>query len=83
MLMAPTMGVEFGREKPSTYTAAYNSDLNYTDLKQAYTTESTFSKQVANIRVDSRNFEQYKDDRTKAPRPLTNAEMEEVQRGQK
>ena len=82
MIMAPTLGVELGRDKPSSYTAAYNADLNFTDLKQAYTTESSFSQQVASVRVDSRNFEQYKDDRGKAPKPLTNYEMEEFQRGE-
>jgi curved DNA-binding protein CbpA len=82
MIMAPTLGVELGRDKPSSYTAAYNADLNFTDLKQAYTTESSFSQQIASVRVDNRNFEQYKDDRGKAPRPLTNSEMEEVQRAE-
>jgi len=82
MIMAPTLGVELGRDKPDSYTASYNSDLNFTDLKQAYTTEANFSKQVANVRVDSRNFEHYKDERGKAPRPLTNSEMEDLQRGE-
>jgi curved DNA-binding protein CbpA len=82
MIMAPTLGVELGRDKPSSYTAAYNSDLNFTDLKQAYTVENTFSKQVANVRVDSRDYKSYKDDYGKTPRPLTNDEMLEVQRGE-
>ena len=82
MIMAPTLGVELGRDKPASFTAAYNSDLNFTDLKQAYTTEANFSKQVANVRVDSRNYEQYKNDYGNKPRPMTDAEMEEVQRGE-
>ena len=82
MIMAPTLGVELGRDKPSSYTAAYNSDLNFTDLKQAYTVENTFSKQVANVRVDSRNYESYKNDYGKTPTPLTNDELLEVQRGE-
>jgi len=82
MIMAPTLGVELGRDKPSSYTAPYNADLNFTDLKQAYTTESSFSQQVASVRVDNRNFESYKDERGKAPRPLTNYEMEDLQRGE-
>lgn len=82
MLMAPTLGVELGREKPDSYTAPYSADVNYTDLKQAYTTEANFSSQVASVRVDSRNYEQYKDDRGKAPRPLNNTELEEVQRAE-
>jgi len=82
MLMAPTLGVELGRDKPDSFTAAYNSELNFTDLKQAYTTEANFSKQVANVRVDSRNYEQYKNDYGNKPRPMTNAEMEELQHGE-
>jgi len=82
MIMAPTLGVELGRDRPDSYTAAYNSDLNFTDLKQAYTVENTFSKQVANVRVDSRDFKSYKDDYGKKPVPLTNDEMLEVQRGE-
>ena len=82
MIMAPTLGVELGRDRPDSYTAAYNSDLNFTDLKQAYTVENTFSKQVANVRVDNRNFEAYKTDYGKTPAPLTNDEMVEVQRGE-
>ena len=80
--MAPTLGVELGRDRPDSYTAAYNSDLNFTDLKQAYTVENTFSKQVANIRVDNRDFKSYKDDYGKTPAPLTNNELAEVQRGE-
>ena len=82
MIMAPTLGVELGRERPDSYTAAYNADLNFTDLKHAYTTENTFSKQVAHVRVDNRNFEQYSENRAKAPPPLTNNEMEEIQKGE-
>jgi len=82
MIMAPTLGVELGRDRPDSYTAAYNSDLNFTDLKQAYTVENTFSKQVANVRVDNRDYKSYKDDYGKTPAPLTNDEMLEVQRGE-
>ena len=82
MIMAPTLGVELGRDKPSSYTAAYNSDLNFTDLKQAYTTEANFSKQVVSVNVNNRNFESYKDDRAKAPQPLNNSEIEEIQRSE-
>uniref|UniRef100_A0A6C0D569 J domain-containing protein n=1 Tax=viral metagenome TaxID=1070528 RepID=A0A6C0D569_9ZZZZ len=82
MIMAPTLGVELGRERPDSYTAAYNADLNFTDLKQAYTVENTFSKQVANVRVDNRNFESYKNDYTKAPAPLSSDEMSKIQEGE-
>jgi hypothetical protein len=82
MIMAPTLGVELGRDRPDSYTAAYNADLNFTDLKQAYTSENTFSKQVANVRVDSRNYEQYKNDYGKAPTPLSSNEMTQIQEGE-
>ena len=82
MIMAPTMGVELGRDRPDSFTAAYNSDLNFTDLKAAYTTENTFSKQVAHVNAANRNYEQYKNEYGKAPPPLSHAEMEEVQRGE-
>ena len=81
-LMAPTLGVELGRGKPESYTTAYNADLKFTDLKQAYTTEANISNQIASVRVDSRNFEQYKDERGKAPRPMNNTELEELQRSE-
>jgi len=79
MIMAPTMGVELGRGKPESYTAAINANLRFTDLKQAYTTENNFSKQVATVNVDARSYDTYKNDREKAPRPLTNGELEQIQ----
>jgi curved DNA-binding protein CbpA len=83
MIMAPTLGIELGRDRPESYTAAYNADLNFTDLKQAYTTENTFSKQVAHVRVDNRNFENYKNEYGKAPPPLSTGELERIQQGEK
>jgi hypothetical protein len=83
MIMAPSLGVELGRDKPESFTAAYDANLNFTDLKQAYTTENTFSKQVAHVNVNQRNFEQYKNDYGKAPPPLSHSEMEDIQRGEK
>ena len=83
MIMAPTLGIELGRDRPESYTAAYNADLNFTDLKQAYTTENTFSKQVAHVRVDNRNFENYKNDYNKAPPPLSSEDLQRIQEGEK
>ena len=83
MIMAPTLGIELGRDRPESYTAASNADLNFTDLKQAYTTENTFSKQVAHVRVDNRNFENYKNEYGKAPPPLSSEEMQRIQEGEK
>jgi hypothetical protein len=45
IIMAPSLGVELGRDRPESFTAAYDANLNFTDLKQAYTVENTISKQ--------------------------------------
>lgn len=79
MMLAPSMGVELGRDRPSDYTAAANANLKYTDLKNAFTTESTFSGQVADVRVDARSFDQYSTEYKSAPRALAHHEMEAVQ----
>lgn len=79
MMLAPTMGVELGRDRASDYTAAANANLKYTDLKNAFTTDSTFSGQVADVRVDARSFDQYSTEYKSAPRALAHHEMEAVQ----
>lgn len=78
LLLAPNYGVELGRDRPTDYTAAANSSvgLKFTDLKSAYTTESTFSGQVSDVRVDKRDFNSYQDSRKRAPDPLRNEEVE-------
>lgn len=84
LMMAPNLGIEIGRGKPSSYTAPImNKNMNFTDLKQAYTIESNISQQVASVRVDNRNFESYKDERSKAPRPLNDSEMQDIQKGER
>ena len=84
LMMAPILGIEIGRGKPSSYTAPImNKNMNFTDLKQAYTIESNISQQVASVRVDNRNFESYKDERSKAPRPLNDSEMQDIQKGER
>jgi hypothetical protein len=57
--------------------------LHYTDLKAAYTTESTFSGQVADVRVENRSFDQYQQSRKKAPDPLRNEELAAIQQMEK
>lgn len=79
MVLAPTHGVELGRGASATYTAPANAQMKYTDLRQAYTTENTFSNQVSNVRVDPRNFDLYSTSRKKTPDPLTNSELEAIQ----
>ena len=84
LLFNPSYGVEIGREKGD-FTTAANDDggLQYTDLKAAYTTESTFSGQVADVRVENRSFDQYQQSRKKAPDPLRNDELEALQQMEK
>lgn len=78
LMLAPNYGVELGRDRPTDYTAAANSSvgLKFTDLKSAYTTESTFSGQVADVHVDKRDFNSYQENRKRAPDPLRNEEVE-------
>lgn len=81
LLFNPSYGVELGRDKPGDFTTPANADmgLQYTDLKAAYTTESTFSGQVADVRVENRSFDQYQQSRKKAPDPLRNEELSAIQ----
>jgi curved DNA-binding protein CbpA len=81
LLFNPSYGVEIGRDRPSDFTTAANDDggLHYTDLKAAYTTESTFSGQVADVRVEARSFDQYQQQRKRAPDPLRNDELTAIQ----
>jgi len=83
LTLAPTMGVELGRDRPADYTAAMNANLKYTDLKNAYTTDSTFSGQVADVRVDNRSFDSFSTERKSAPKPLANHEMEAIAAAEK
>jgi curved DNA-binding protein CbpA len=81
LYLAPTAGVELGRDKPADFTAPANAEqgLQYTDLRAAYTTENTFSGQVANVTVEARDLESYRSSRKKAPDPLRADEMEAIQ----
>jgi len=84
LLFNPTYGVELGREKGD-FTTPANADrgLHFTDLKAAYTTESTFSGQVADVRIENRSFDQYQQQRKKAPDPLRNEELSAIQQMEK
>lgn len=85
LLFNPTAGVELGRDKPADFTAPANANLGlqYTDLRAAYTTESTFSGQVADVRVEARDFGQYQESRKRAPDPLRNDELSAIQQMEK
>ena len=83
LVMAPTMGIELGREKPEDFTGANLNGLKYTDLKKAYTEESTFSHQVSDVRVSNKSFDSAASERKSAPAPLSSSEMEAVQEGER
>ena len=83
LVMAPTMGIELGREKPDDFTGANLSGLKYTDLKRAYTSDSTFSHQVADVRVSNKSFDSAASERKSAPAPLSSEEMEAVAEGER
>jgi hypothetical protein len=50
LALAPTAGVSVGFEEGNDYTAAMGSDLQFTDLKAAYTTQNTVTSQVLSAR---------------------------------
>lgn len=83
LTLAPGHGVEIGRGAPEDYTAPAGGNMRYTDLKRAYTTDSTFSSQVANVQVESRTYDKYAESRKKAPTALNDAEMEAIQAAEK
>ena len=75
LTLNPTSGVDLVGERPDSYTAAPNSRFQFTDLRGAYTSESTISDKVANVQVGDRNFEQYRASREKAPDPFNQTEL--------
>jgi len=75
LTLNPTSGVDLVGERPDSYTAAPNSRFQFTDLRGAYTSESTISDKVSNVQVGDRNFEQYRASREKAPDPFTQTEL--------
>ncbi len=68
MAMTLQGGVELGRDRPAEYTAAANDRVQYTDLKMAYTRDNTITNHVANVRVEARDYKQYKASREDAPK---------------
>lgn len=74
-LNSSAAGVEIGRDKPQTYTAPANADLQYTDLRAAYTTENTISPYVANVKVEERNLKDYKESYKAGPKALSSQEQ--------
>jgi curved DNA-binding protein CbpA len=78
LTLNPTSGVDLVGERPDSYTAAPNSKFQFTDLRGAYTIENTISEKVSSVRVDDRNFEQYRSNREKAPDPFTSSELNSI-----
>ena len=68
MAMTLQGGTELGRDRPAEFTAAANDRVQYTDLKMAYTRDNTITNHVANVRVEERDYKQYKASREEAPK---------------
>lgn len=79
LMLNPNQGVDLVAERPSSFTAAPNARVQYTDLRGAYTTESTVSDKVANVRVTERSYDQYKASRERAPDPFSQTELHAIQ----
>ena len=75
LTLNPTSGVDLVGERPDSFTAAPNSRFQFTDLRGAYTTDSTISDKVSNVQVGERNLEQYRAAREKAPDPFNQTEL--------
>lgn len=78
-MMLQPMAMELGRDKTEDYTSPANAPIEYTDLKQAYTTKNTFSGEVAGVRVEQRDLKRLEAERQRAPEPLRGSELERVQ----
>lgn len=83
LIMAPHLGIELGRDRPEDFTGANMGGLKFTDLKKAYTTDSTFSHQVADVRVQNRSFDSAASERKAAPTPLSDAELRMIAEGER
>jgi curved DNA-binding protein CbpA len=78
LTLNPTSGVSYVGERVESYTAATGSKFQFTDLRGAYTSESTISDKVANVQVGERNLEQYRAAREKAPDPFSQSELHSI-----
>jgi curved DNA-binding protein CbpA len=78
LTLNPTSGVDLVGERPDSFTAAPNSKFQFTDLRGAYTTDSTISDKVSNVQVGERNLEQYRAAREKAPDPFNQSELHSI-----
>ena len=78
LTLNPTHGVDLVGERPDSYTAAPNSRFQFTDLRGAYTSDSTISDKISNVPVQERNYEQYRASREKAPDPFNQSELHSI-----
>jgi curved DNA-binding protein CbpA len=78
LTLNPSSGVSYVGERVESYTAATGSKFQFTDLRGAYTSESTISDKVANVQVGERNLEQYRAAREKAPDPFSQSELHSI-----
>jgi curved DNA-binding protein CbpA len=88
LILSQGSGVELGRDRPPDYTAAYDSGLQFTDLRAAYTKENTVTEKVSNVKVENRDFNSYKSQRERAPDNYSHEELaalnaHEAQRSQR
>ena len=83
LTLSPNLGIELGRERPEDFTGANLGGLKFTDLRKAYTEESTFSHQVSDVRVQNRSFDSAAQERKAAPAPLSNSELEQIQEAER
>ena len=78
MILSPT-AVVLGGDKPSEYTAPAGAGLQFTDLKAAYSTRTTFSQEVSHVPIASKTFSQAKAEREKDPGPASVEEMRQIE----
>ena len=78
LTLNPTHGVDLVGERPDSYTAAPNSRFQFTDLRGAYTSDSTISDKISNVPVQERNYEQYRASREKAPDLFNQSELHSI-----
>jgi hypothetical protein len=77
-LILTPQAVVLGGEKPNEYTAAPGSKVQYTDLKAAYSTHTTFSQEIADTKVVKKSFSQAKAERENEPGPATAQETARI-----
>jgi curved DNA-binding protein CbpA len=78
LTLSVSQGVELGRDRPVEYTSAPNQKTQFTDLRAAYTSRSTFSNEIADVRIENRDIKKVRAERESAPAPLSMDEASEI-----